>query len=76
MDILFSKGARKINVSLMMSLKTKATVHFLYSYTAISRRRVIGKKMCTRKSPKVIWDMINTLFTNTVAVTPTFFAFL
>ena len=31
------------------------------SYTAISRK-VVGKKMYTQESPKVIWDMINTLF--------------
>ena len=29
--------------------------------TAISRK-VVGKKMCTRQSWKIIWDMINTLF--------------
>ena len=32
--------------------------------------------MCTRQSRKVIWDMINTLFLTTVAVEPTFVAFL
>ena len=44
-------------------------------YTAISRK-VVGKKMCTRPSGKVIWDMINTPFLTTVAVEPTFVAFL
>ena len=43
-------------------------------YTAISTK-VVGK-MCTRQSRKVIWDMINTLFLTTVAVEPTFVAFL
>ena len=42
-------------------------------YTAISREVV--RKMCTRQSRKVIWDMRNTLFP-TVAVEPTFVAFL
>ena len=32
--------------------------------------------MCTRQSRQVIWDMINTLFLTTVAVEPTFVAFL
>ena len=43
-------------------------------YTAISRK-VVGK-MCTRQSRKVIWDMIDTLFLTTLAVEPTFVAFL
>ena len=34
------------------------------------------KKKCTLQSRKVIWDMINTLFLTTVAVEPTFVAFL
>ena len=32
--------------------------------------------MCTRQSRKIIWDMINRLFLTTVAVEPTFVAFL
>ena len=36
----------------------------------------LSEKMCTRQSRKVIWDMINTLFLTTVAVEPTFVAFL
>ena len=43
-------------------------------YTAISRK-VVGK-MCTRQSRKVIWDIINSPFLTTVAVEPTFVAFL
>ena len=43
-------------------------------FTAISRK-VVGK-MCTRQSRKVLWDMINTLFLTTVAIEPTFVAFL
>ena len=43
-------------------------------YTAISRK-VVGKNV-QRQSRKVIWDMINTLFLTTVAVDPTFVAFL
>ena len=39
-------------------------------YTAISRK-VVGKKMCTRQSRKVKWDMNNTLSLKTVAVEPT-----
>ena len=36
----------------------------------------LSEKMCKRQSRKVIWDMINTLFLTTVAVEPTFVAFL
>ena len=36
----------------------------------------ISSKMCTRQSRKVIWDMIDALFLTTVAVEPTFVAFL
>ena len=46
----------------------------IISYTAISKK-LVGK-MCTRQSRKVIWDMINILFLTTVAVEPTFVAFL
>ena len=34
------------------------------------------RKKCARQSRKVIWDMIDTLFLTTVAVEPTFVAFL
>ena len=47
---------------------------FIGLHTAISRK-VVGK-MYTEQSRKVIWDMINTLFLTTVAVEPTFVAFL
>ena len=43
-------------------------------YTAISRKVV--RKMSTRQSQKVIWDMSNTLFLTTEPVEPTFVAFL
>ena len=43
-----------------------------YSYFEKSCR----KNMCTRQSRMAIWDMINTLFLTTVAVEPTFVAFL
>ena len=36
----------------------------------------LSEKMCTGKSGKVIWGMMNTLFLMTVAVKPTFVAFL
>ena len=39
-------------------------------------RERLSEKMCMRQSRKVIWDMINTLFLTTVAVEPTFVAFL
>ena len=39
-------------------------------------RERLSEKMCTRQSRKGIWDMINTLFLATVAVEPTFVAFL
>ena len=32
----------------------------------------LSEKMCAQQSRKVIWDMINTLFLDTVAVEPTF----
>ena len=44
----------------------------IYSYLEKGCR----KKMCTRQSRKVIWDMINTLFLTNVAVEPTLVAFL
>ena len=39
-------------------------------------RERLSEKMCTRQSRKVIWDMISTRFLTTVAVEPTFVAFL
>ena len=39
-------------------------------------RERLSEKMCMGQSRKVIWDMINTLFLTTVAVEPTFVAFL
>ena len=39
-------------------------------------RERMSEKKCTRQSRKVISDMINTLFLTTVAVEPTFVAFL
>ena len=44
-------------------------------YTAISRK-VIAKTVHAKIPRKVIWDMINTLVLDTVAVEPTFVAFL
>ena len=35
-------------------------------------RERLSQKLCTRQSRKVIWDMINTLVLDTVAVEPTF----
>ena len=39
-------------------------------------RERLSEQMWTRQPRKVIWDMINTLFPNAVAVEPTFVAFL
>ena len=39
-------------------------------------RERLSEKIWTRQSRKVIWDMINTLFPDAVAVEPTFVAFL
>ena len=39
-------------------------------------RERLSEKVWTRQPRKVIWDMINTLFPNAVAVEPTFVAFL
>ena len=36
----------------------------------------LSQNLCTRQSRKVIWDMINTLVPDTVAVEPTFVGFL
>ena len=36
----------------------------------------LSQKLCKRQSRKVIWDMINTLVPDTVAVDPSFFTFL
>ena len=44
-------------------------------YTAISRK-VIAKTVHAKIPRKVIWNMINTLVLDTVAVEPTFVAFL
>ena len=50
-------------------------VYFLFRYIPLFQERL--SKQCTRDNPeKVIWDMINTLFLITVAVEPTFVAFL
>ena len=45
------------------------------SYIQLFRER-LSQKLCTRQSRKVIWDMINTLVVDTVAVEATFVAFL
>ena len=39
-------------------------------------RERLSQKLCTQQSRKVIWDMINALVLDTVAVEPTFVAFL
>ena len=39
-------------------------------------RERLSEKQCTRQSRKVIWDMINTLVRDTLAVEPLFVAFL
>ena len=46
-----------------------------FYYIQLFRER-LSEKMCTRQSRKVIWDMISTRFLTTVAVEPTFVAFL
>ena len=50
----------------------KVSRRYIYSYFL---RKVVAK-LCTRQSRKVIWDMINTLVPDTVAVEPTFVALL
>ena len=44
-------------------------------YIQLIRER-LSEKICTRQSQMAIWDMTNTLFLATVAVEPTFVAFL
>ena len=54
-------------------------LNICYYYTLLNIQLFqerLSEKMCTRQSRKVIWDMINTLFLTTVAVEPTFVAFL
>ena len=46
------------------------------SYCIQLFRERLSQKLCTRQSRKVIWDMINILVLDTVAVEPTFVAFL
>ena len=53
-------------------IQVQTTSNALYSCFKKNRR----KKMCTRQSRKVIWNIINTLSFDTVAVEPTFVAFL
>ena len=48
----------------------KSTRHHIQLF----RERLL-QKLCTRQSRKVIWDMINTLVLETVAVEPTFVTF-
>ena len=43
-------------------VEVTATTYPEIRYTAISRKVVRKKKMCTWKSRKILWDMINTLF--------------
>ena len=52
-----------------------ASFYFSTKYIQLFRER-LSEKMCTRQSRKVIWDMISTRFLTTVAVEPTFVAFL
>ena len=49
---------------------------FEKSLTCIKLFQERSEKMYTEQSRKAIWDMINTLFLTTVAVEPTFVAFL
>ena len=52
------------------------TLYFLFAMSIYSHfEKGCQKKMCTRQSQKVIWDMINRLFLTTVAVKPTFVIF-
>ena len=44
-------------------------------YIQLFRER-LSEKQCTRQSRKLIWDIINTFVLDTVAVEPTFVAFL
>ena len=44
-------------------------------YTAVLRK-VVGKTVHAKMPQKVIWDMTNILFSDTVAVEPAFVAFL
>ena len=44
-------------------------------YIQLFRQR-LSQKLCTRQSRKVIWDMINTLVVDTVAVESTFVTFV
>ena len=74
-DLKILRVKQRYQLTVIMHFSATILSWQLHVYTAISRK-VVGKKMCTRQSRKVIWDMINTLFLTTVAVEPTFVAFL
>ena len=57
------------------SRQVSVSVFFFSDHCIQLFRERLSKKMCTRQTRKVIWDMIDTLFLTTVAVEPTFVAF-
>ena len=65
-----TKLRQKLQISLFDVIRALRCVHI-----QLFRER-LSQKLCTRQSRKVIWDMINTLVVDTVAVEPTFVAFL
>ena len=65
-----------IELSIHMTIQLSVKCFYYKPYRIQLFRERLSEKMCTRQSRKVMWDMINTLFLTTVAVEPTFVAFL
>ena len=65
-----------IELSIHMTIQLSVKCFYCKPYRIQLFRERLSEKMCTRQSRKVMWDMINSLFLTTVAVEPTFAAFL
>ena len=63
-------------LSIHMTIQLSVNCFYCKPYLIQLFRERLSEKMCTRQSRKVMWDMINTLFLTTVALEPTFVAFL
>ena len=59
--------------SLLTGIESESVYPLSFTYTVISR---LSEKNVHATIPNAIWDMISTLFLATVAVEPTFVAFL
>ena len=59
-----------------LELSQSALTDQFFNFLNLIGKKGLSDKMWTQQSRQVIWDMINTLFLTTVAVEPTFVAFL